>query len=121
MNKSRREMGSLETEVLSHLWAADEPVKPSQVLEAMHVDLAYTTIMTILTRLCEKGLARRERRGRAYVYWPVVSEADLTAKRMYAHLKRAGDRQAVLSQFVTSLGKRDERALRRILDETEAR
>jgi predicted transcriptional regulator len=37
--------------------------------------LAYTTVVTILTRLFEKNALSRERDGRAYRYAPVADEA----------------------------------------------
>lgn len=111
----RREMGALEAEVLAQLWAASEPMTPGAVLEAMDEDLAYTTVMTILTRLWKKGLVERTSVGRAFGYRPIVTEAELTARKMRANLDRAADREAALSRFVGTLSKRDERALRRIL------
>lgn len=115
----RREMGELEADVLAQLWGADAPLTPSEVRDALGGGLAYTTIMTILLRLWQKGLVERERRGRAYAYRPVVTEAQLTADRMRRQLDRACDRVAALSQFVGSLSRRDERALRRILGDLD--
>ena len=115
----RRPLGGLEQEVLKQLWKADEPLAPGEVLAKLPGELAYSTVMTILTRLWEKGLAKRERRGRAYTYSPVVSEAELTARRMRAQLARAVDREAALSRFVTTLTKREERILRRIMSELD--
>lgn len=117
----RREMGALEAEVLGHLWAADDALTPGDVRDGLDGQLAYTTVMTILLRLHNKGLVERERRGRAFAYRPVVTEAELTADRMRKHLDRAGDRAAVLSQFVGSLSRRDERLLRRLLGELDDR
>ncbi len=117
----RREMGALEAEVLAELWSRVGPATPAEVLEAMDTDLAYTTVMTILMRLWKKGLVERERRGRAYAYRTVVTEAELTAKRMRAMLDRSQDREGALSRFVGSLPKREERALRRILGQLDNR
>ena len=114
--QQRRPMGSLETEILAALWAADRPLSPGEVHEIAGTDLAYTTVMTILTRLWKKGLADRERAGRAYLYSPKVSEADLAASRMHEQLARAGDREAALSRFIGALSRRDERILRKLLD-----
>lgn len=114
----RRGMGALEAEVLGHLWALGEPASPGQVLEAMGGGLAYSSVMTILVRLWKKGLAERERRGRAFVYSPVLTEAELTASRMRATLDRTGDREAALSRFVGTLDKREERMLRRVLGDS---
>lgn len=114
--QQRRPMGSLETEVLAALWAADRPLSPGDVHQIAGTDLAYTTVMTILTRLWKKGLVDRERAGRAYVYAPKVSEADLAATKMHEQLERVGDREAALGRFVGSLSRRDERILRKLLE-----
>jgi len=120
VSTERRGIGELESEVLAALWAAEpEAATPSEVQAAMGSDLAYTTVMTILSRLWKKGLVERHRQGRAYAYRPLLSEADLAARRMQAQLDRTQDREAALSRFVDSLSKRDERALRRILHELE--
>jgi predicted transcriptional regulator len=109
-------MGALEHEVLSQLWTMDEAATPAEVLDALDSDLAYTTIMTILSRLWQKGLVTRERRGRAYAYAPSVTEAELTAQRMQAALSAASDRRAALSGFARSLSAREAKALRTLLE-----
>lgn len=113
-------MGELESAVLAQLWAAGEPLTPAGVRDGLGDELAYTTVMTILIRLWKKGLVERERRGRAYAYRPVVTEAELTARRMRAMLDRSRDREGALSRFVGALPEREERALRRILAELDA-
>ena len=112
--QSRRETGQLESEILGHLWAAGEALTPRDVLKLVD-GLAYTTVMTILARLWRKGVVSRERSGRAYAYSPVLSEAELTAQRMYAQLDRSADRAEALSHFVGALSNSDARALRRRL------
>ena len=112
-------MGALETEVLGALWSLPDGGTPGEVCEAMQTDLAYTTVMTILTRLWQKNLADRVREGRAFRYRPALSEAELAAQRMQALLTSAGDRKAALSRFVDSLSMRDTRVLRRVLDDLD--
>ena len=118
---SRRGMGELESAVLGQLWAAGEPLTPAGVRDALGDELAYTTVMTILARLWEKGLLKRQRRGRAFAYWPSVSEAELAAQRMRATLDRTTDREKALASFVDELSVKDERALRRILGRLDAK
>jgi predicted transcriptional regulator len=113
----RRPMGSLENAVLHELWARPQGATPSEVLEALGADLAYTTVMTILTRLWNKDLVDRERRGRAFAYMAKVTEADLAAARMHDTLRHVKDRQAALGRFVGTLSRRDEKALRRFLED----
>jgi predicted transcriptional regulator len=114
-------MGALEHEVLVQLWAMPDGGTPADVLDALGGSLAYTTVMTILSRLWQKDLVERERRGRAYVYWPKVSEAELTAKRMRASLVGASDKKEVLSHFVDGLSAREARTLRALLDGSRGR
>lgn len=116
----RRRMGELESDVMGQLWSAGRPLTPSEVRDALGGGLAYTTVMTILGRLWQKGLARRERRGRAYAYWPTFSEAELAAQRMRAALDRTEDREKTLARFVDDLSPKDERALRVILGRLSA-
>lgn len=115
----RRAMGALEAEVLSRLWAGGGGLTAAEVVEAMDNPPAYTTITTILTRLWQKGLVERRERGRAFAYWPLVGEAEFAASKMRANLEAASNREAALSHFVGTLSKRDERALRRIIEELE--
>ena len=117
----RRPMGALEADVLRHLWNASEPATPGQVHEALGADIAYTTVMTVLTRLWRKGLVDREQQGRAYAYRPLVSEADYAAQRMRDALGGAQNREAVLGRFVDTLSARDAKALRRVLDDLDAK
>jgi predicted transcriptional regulator len=111
----RRGRGELEAAVLAALWAADGPVTAAAVQEQIGADTAYTTVLTILTRLCDKGLLRRERVGRAHRYAPVSSEAEHAAAGMHTLLDEVGDRAEVLARFVSELSAEDERVLEQLL------
>ena len=120
---TRRAHGTLESAVLAVLWGAGAPLSPGEVRERLAGpapdggdELAYTTVVTILTRLHDKGALSRERDGRAYRYAPVADEAGLAARRLAAMLDAAPDRRAVLSRFVEDLGDHDEQLLRGLLD-----
>ncbi len=113
----RRAPGRLEADVLSALWAADGPLTAAQVNERIPGDLAYTTVLTILSRLHGKGMLARRRSGRGYAYAPVRGEAAHTAGQMRSLLENGGDRAAVLSHFVSELSAEDERMLQRLLGE----
>jgi predicted transcriptional regulator len=115
-SSDRRPMGALEAEVLRFLWGADRAVTPGEVRDGTGLDLAYTTVMTILTRLWKKGLVDRERHGRPYAYRPRMDEAEYVARSMREALGHASDRTAVLGRFVGSLSRTDARALRAVLD-----
>lgn len=112
---SRRADGALEREVLGALWALDRPASPADVIDELQTDLAYTSIATILGRLCDKGHATRERVGRAYFY-TAVSEADLTASRIRSVLDAARDRESALAGFADSLDADEARQLAALLE-----
>ena len=111
MEAERRGRGDLKQQVLAVLLASDVPMTPAQVRGAIDADLAYTTVMTVLNRLCEQGLAARRRAGRAYAYTAVVDQAEVTARQMQRLLATGEDRVAVLRQFLDVLSDDDERAL----------
>lgn len=73
-------LGTLEAQVMEAIWEASEPVAVEDVrvrLEEQGKESAYTTIMTTMSRLFDKGLLQREQRGRAYFYWPALSRSEL--------------------------------------------
>jgi predicted transcriptional regulator len=107
----RRGRGDLKQQVVAVLLASDVPLTPAQVRDAITADVAYTTVMTVLNRLCEQGLAARRRTGRAYAYTAVVDEAEVTARQMHRLLEAGTDRVAVLRRFLGVLSEADERAL----------
>ncbi|MET7605448.1 BlaI/MecI/CopY family transcriptional regulator [Streptomyces avermitilis] len=111
----RRARGELESDVLAALWAAKGPLTARDVRERLPGDLAYTTVLTILSRLYDKGMLARHREGRGYAYEPVRDEASHTAQRMHSLLKGGSDRQAVLARFVSELSEQDEHLLHQLL------
>ncbi len=112
---TRRAPGALEAEVMGVLWAAPGPVSPEQVRQQLPGDLAYTTVMTILVRLVDKGAAIRRQQGRCYVYEPRLDQAGLTAQRMRSLLEEDRDQPGVLSRFVEGLDPSATATLRRAL------
>lgn len=116
---TRRADGELESDVLRALWNLDQPAPPSHVIDQMNTDLAYTSIATILGRLCEKGLATRTRAGRAFVYSAASSEADLTAKRLRSILDSTSDRQSALAGFAQALDPADAALLATLLNDAK--
>jgi predicted transcriptional regulator len=117
----RRGSGDLEGEVLSVLWAAAKPLVPAEVQAALTDELAYTTVMTILVRLHDKGLVDREKSGRAYAYRPTVAENEVVADQVRRLLGRARTRSAVLQGRVEGLDPADEAVLRSLLAEATRR
>ncbi|PZH15534.1 CopY family transcriptional regulator [Streptomyces sp. NTH33] len=118
--RARRRQGELEGQVLGALREADGPVTAAWVQERLGGDLAYTTVVTILTRLLAKDVVSRERRGRSFVWTPTADVARLAALRMRRLLDGERDREAVLTSFVTALPPDDEQVLRALLETADA-
>jgi predicted transcriptional regulator len=111
----RRTRGSLEQTVLEVLAGSDRALTPAEVRDRLGGDLAYTTVMTVMTRLTEKGLLVRQRSGRGYAYAAITDEAELAARQMQKALDSHDDRAAVLARFVGALQPGDESVLADLL------
>lgn len=72
-------LGPLEQEVLS-IVSKQGKSSVRQVLRKMDRDLAYTTVMTTLSRLHDKGFLKRQASDRSYLYSCRMSVRDLEAK-----------------------------------------
>lgn len=85
MDETTKLLGPLGAEVMGVLWSASEPVTVRVVLERLNrgraEPLAYTTVMTVLTRLAERGAARRAPAGRGFAYRAAVRDAAELAVR----------------------------------------
>lgn len=116
---ARRRTGELSALVLRILRSAGQGLTPAQVRQRLAEEeaapLAYTTVVTILSRLHAQGVADRFRVGRAYAYVAVSDPARLAARRMRRVLDGERDREAVLASFVHDLSAADERRLRELL------
>ncbi|MEU4658692.1 BlaI/MecI/CopY family transcriptional regulator [Streptomyces sp. NPDC023723] len=118
--RPRRGQGELEALVLTALSEADGPATAGWVQERLGGGLAYTTVITILTRLLDKGAVTRERAGRSFAWTPAADQAGLAARKMRKVLDGESDREAVLASFVTGLDPDDERLLRDLLEHPRA-
>jgi predicted transcriptional regulator len=116
---TRRPDGALEDAVLKILWNTDTPLLPAEIRERLSMDLAYTSVATVLGRLVSKGLVERESQANAFAYRAAVDEATLVAQRMQAVLAQSSNSHHALAGFVNQLGKRDARLLRTLLEDQE--
>ncbi len=73
-------LGPLETEIMRLLWQEKRStVKKVHRKLAQQRDIAYTTVMTTMSRLADKGVLNRQRDGLAYVYTPAISEDEFVS------------------------------------------
>lgn len=79
MNKpSLTSLGETEMEVLHHVWDLGE-ARVGDVRERILADrdIAYTTVMTVMKKLADKGYLTYRKEGRSYVYEPARSQSDV--------------------------------------------
>jgi len=115
--EQRRGYGDLAQAILDLVGQAGAPVTPAQVRDALGRELAYTTVMTVMARLYDRGLLARKRSGRAFAYTVVGDPAQVTARRMHRILDVDADRAGVLARFVDGLTGEDEQLVRSLLDQ----
>ena len=116
-------LGPLEAEVMEIIWARGTALV-SEVEEVLNqrrtTPLAYKTVLTICTRLSDKGVLDHEKEGRAFRYYPTMSESEFisqqASKATGALLSRFGD--VALSTFVDQVAADPTQltALRNLLD-----
>jgi predicted transcriptional regulator len=119
-------LGELERAAMDVLWDAPEPLSAGDIREALNRDagtgtagtgkeLAVTTVLTVLSRLENKGFVTRDRESRPHVYRASTSRAEHMAELMHAVLGSAPDRDAVLARFVGSVSASEAEQLRKLL------
>lgn len=118
-------LGSLEAQVMDRLWSRGRATVREVMRDLSRSRrLAYTTVMTIMSRLHQKGLLSRARDGKTYVYAPALSREEFR-QRLSRDIVRGlvaefGD--VALAQFVAALDRVDEshlRQLRRVAERGE--
>jgi BlaI family transcriptional regulator, penicillinase repressor len=87
------DLGDAELAVLRVLWDHG-PQTVREVMQHMHDRgrrVAYTTVLTFLTRLEQKGVVRSDKTDVAYVYRAKASRASVTKTRVKALLEELYD------------------------------
>jgi predicted transcriptional regulator len=108
-----------ELDVMGVLWDRGSGTV-AEVREALDDDLAYTTVLTVLRILHEKGRVRFEEEGRAHRYYPLVERQTVrrsALRRLTAKLFQ-GSPELLLTQLVSDqkLSQEDIKRIRKLLD-----
>jgi predicted transcriptional regulator len=113
----RAAAGSLEHSVLEALWDGAGWLTPAQVHERLGTawPIGYTTVTTVLVRLCRKGRIERRKMGRAFAYRAMETREQFAAGRMDEILDAAGDRRSALAHFAAYLSAEERAELRKRL------
>ena len=122
MEEKLRRLPDSELEVMQVLWELEEPISRPAIEEKMAQkrSLAVTTLLTLLTRLAEKGYVRVEKEGRRSRYVPLVTRREYQAAQSRCFVEKVcgGSISAFASALCDSGLSREELAeLRRLLEE----
>lgn len=124
MSHTIRRLPDTELEVMQALWASDTPVPRAQLEErlAQTHPMATTTLLTLLSRLSEKGLVRVDKEGRKSLYAPLVTREDYLAAQSRSFIQKlcGGSLSTFASALCDSgLSKEELEELRELLKEGE--
>ena len=109
---SRR--GPLEEQVLEALWSCGA-ASGRTVLRRLGTGHAYTTIMTVLDRLHDKGIVQRHKERGAWIYAPCASRDELLAREVARLLVKEGHaRESLLAGFLDEAETLDPAVLERL-------
>ncbi len=109
-----RQLGELEDAVMTRVWRWNRPVTVREVLEDLQKDrsIAYTTVMTVMDNLHQKGWVRREVDGRAYRYTAVSTRAAYAAALMNEAWAQSDNPAAALVAFFGMMSPEQRETLR---------
>ena len=110
-------MGDLEADIMSVVWDKGQAtVQEVQETLAPRRALAYTTIMTVMSRLAEKGLLTRAKEGRAFVYRPAMAQERAAGSLLQSLVRRlyAGATGKAIAQLLETEEDVDDAELERL-------
>ena len=98
---------------MTRVWKWNRPVTVREVLEDLQQErsIAYTTVMTVLDNLHQKGWVRRESEGRAYRYEAVSTRAAYAAALMNEAWSQSDNAAAALVAFFGMMSEEQRQAL----------
>ncbi|WP_029215492.1 BlaI/MecI/CopY family transcriptional regulator [Kallotenue papyrolyticum] len=119
-------LGPLETQIMQIIWREKSTTVKQvhrRLQEQTGRDIAYTTVMTTMTRLADKGMLHRRRDGLAFVYTPAVTKRDFEQMMVRRVLDGLLDdyEEETVSYVLDYLARRDPQRLLRIQRELQIR
>ena len=72
MDKMKR-LPDAELEVMQAVWLLEPPVTAAEVQQKVPSDWKATSVLTFLSRLCDKGFLSCEKEGRQNLYTPLIT------------------------------------------------
>lgn len=101
-------LGPLEQKVIRCVWRYNRvSVKDVYTCLRKERKIAYTTVMTVMTRLTRKGLLKRKLEGRVYFYFPRKSKEKIAKNTIKEFLRLLVDQygKEAITAFTDELKK----------------
>lgn len=124
MKKSLTPLGETEMEVLNHVWDMEEAtVKQVRKRILKEREVAYTTIMTVMKNLADKGFLKYRKDGVTYVYSPAQKPESVRSNIITNLMKKAfkGSPKELVQALVNSddLTSKDLDEIKSMIDQME--
>jgi len=112
----KRKQGELENEVSGCLWDRPDGLTSQQLLAMLGEEVKLTTVLTVLSRLQDKGLVTKQPgTGRSFIFSATESREQYTASQLLALLGSEANPAAVFSHFAQGLTDSQIAELERVL------
>ena len=115
---SKRKQGELESAIMGCLWDRPEGLSSNQILALLGDDeLAITTVLTVLSRLCDKGLLLKNQEGGRKLLFIVTKTREAhTASLLLDAMQDSTNPALVFSHFASLLSADQLQKLKAVLD-----
>jgi len=122
MNKKKvtgKVLGELESEIMEIIWRQKVTTSVKDITKLLEKKrkIAYTTVMTIMARLANKGVLVRRLNGPSYLYKPKVTKEQFIAKAVHGIFSSAVATlgEEALTHFVKEIQKIDPKKRQQLL------
>ena len=120
-----KSLSDAELDIMKIIWNAGKPLLFAQISEALTANgnaWQKNTLITLLSRLMQKGYLKATKQGRKNEYIPCVSEQDFQSAQTKHFINRIyeGNMSGLIAQLVQSdtLTEAEYAQLKKILEET---
>ena len=86
--KAGKRLPDAELEVMQAIWSLEPPVTAAAVQQRVSKEWKATSVLTFLSRLCDKGFLSCEKEGRQNYYTPLVSRETYPQRESTSFVRR---------------------------------
>ncbi|HIY39216.1 MAG TPA: BlaI/MecI/CopY family transcriptional regulator [Candidatus Agathobaculum merdigallinarum] len=86
--KIGKRLPDAELEVMQAIWSLEPPVTAAAVQQRVNKEWKATSVLTFLSRLCDKGFLSCEKEGRQNYYMPLITREAYLQRESTSFVKR---------------------------------